>query len=45
MGARYILIVGGDEVKADAFALKNLASGKQETIPRAELAKRISQDS
>jgi len=45
MGARYVLIVGGDEVKADAFALKHLASGKQETIPRGELAKRISQDS
>jgi histidyl-tRNA synthetase len=43
MGARYILIVGEDEVKADAFALKRLASGKQETIPRGELAKRISQ--
>src|SRR3981081_2795657 len=43
MGARYILIVGEDEVKADAFALKHLASGKQETIPRGELAQRISQ--
>ncbi len=43
MGARYVLIVGGDEVKADAFALKHLASGKQETIPRGELAKRVSQ--
>jgi len=45
IGARYLLIVGEDEVKADAFALKHLASGKQETIPRGELAKRISQDS
>jgi len=43
MGARYVLIVGGDEVKADAFALKHLVSGKQETIPRGELAKRVSQ--
>jgi histidyl-tRNA synthetase len=42
-GARYILIVGDDEVKADAFALKHLASGEQQTIPRGELAKRISQ--
>jgi histidyl-tRNA synthetase len=45
MGARYILIVGENEVKADAFALKHLASGEQQTIPRAELAKRISQAS
>jgi len=39
--SRYILIVGENEVKADAFALKHLASGKQEAIPRAELAQRI----
>jgi len=37
------VIVGEDEVKADAFALKHLASGKQETIARGELAKRIAQ--
>ena len=43
MGARYILIVGENEVKAGAFALKHLASGEQHTIPREELAKRISQ--
>ena len=41
--ARYILIVGEDEVKADAFALKHLATGEQVTVPRAELAKRIAQ--
>ncbi len=41
MGARYILIVGENEVKADAFALKDLASGEQVSVPRAELAKRI----
>jgi histidyl-tRNA synthetase len=41
MGARYILIVGGNEVAADAFALKHLASGEQETVPRGELAQRI----
>jgi histidyl-tRNA synthetase len=43
MGARYILIVGENEVKADAFALKHLASGEQVTIPRTELAQRIMQ--
>ena len=43
MGARYILIVGENEVAADAFALKHLASGEQVTVPRAELAQRILQ--
>src|SRR5450631_771669 len=40
-GAKYILIVGENEVKADAFALKNLATGEQVSVPRAELAARI----
>jgi histidyl-tRNA synthetase len=40
-GAKYILIVGENEVKADAFALKNLATGKQVSVPRGELALRI----
>jgi histidyl-tRNA synthetase len=39
--AKYILIVGENEVKADAFALKNLATGEQVSVPRAELAQRI----
>jgi histidyl-tRNA synthetase len=39
--AKYILIVGENEVKADAFALKNLATGKQVSVPRGELALRI----
>jgi histidyl-tRNA synthetase len=41
IGAKYILIVGENEVSADAFALKNLATGEQASVPRAELAKRI----
>jgi histidyl-tRNA synthetase len=40
-GAKYILIVGENEIKADAFALKNLASGEQVSVPRADLARRI----
>ncbi len=36
-GAKYILIVGENEVKADAFALKNLATGEQVTVPRGDL--------
>ena len=38
LGARFILIVGENEVKADTFALKNLESGEQVSVPRAELA-------
>jgi histidyl-tRNA synthetase len=40
-GAKYILIVGENEVKADVFSLKNLATGEQVSVPRAELAKKI----
>src|SRR6202162_3118076 len=40
-GAKYILIVGENEVKADTFALKNLATGEQVSVPRAELARKI----
>src|ERR1700733_1221036 len=39
--ARYILIVGENEVKTDAFALKNLATGDQISVPRADLPRRI----
>jgi len=41
LGAKYILIVGENEVKAEAFTLKNLASGEQVAVARAELATRI----
>src|SRR5208282_2011669 len=40
-GSRYILIVGENEVKAGAFALKNLSTGEQVSVPRAELANKI----
>ncbi|HKT88836.1 MAG TPA: His/Gly/Thr/Pro-type tRNA ligase C-terminal domain-containing protein, partial [Candidatus Sulfotelmatobacter sp.] len=43
VGAKYILIVGENEVKADAFALKNLATGEQVSVARGELAARIRQ--
>src|ERR1700689_3156566 len=36
-GAKYILIVGENEVNTGAFALKNLATGEQVSVPRAEL--------
>jgi len=41
LGARFILIVGENEVKADAFALKNMASGEQVSVPRADLPQKI----
>ncbi len=41
VGAKYILIVGENEVKADAFALKNLGTGEQASVPRGELAAKI----
>jgi histidyl-tRNA synthetase len=39
--AKFILIAGEDEVKSGAFALKNLATGEQVSIPRGELAGKI----
>src|SRR4029078_9222230 len=41
LGATFTLIVGENELKAESFALKNLAAGEQVSVPRAELAKRI----
>jgi histidyl-tRNA synthetase len=40
-GAKYILIVGENEVKVDAFALKNLLTGEQVSVPRADLPRKI----
>jgi histidyl-tRNA synthetase len=40
-GSKYILIVGENEVQADSFALKNLATGEQISVPRAELVNKI----
>jgi histidyl-tRNA synthetase len=41
IGAKFILIVGGNEVQSGTFALKNLASGEQVDVPRTELAEKI----
>jgi histidyl-tRNA synthetase len=40
-GAKYIVIVGENEVKANAFAVKNLATGEQVQVARRELAAKI----
>src|SRR5208337_1959013 len=37
-GARFIVIVGENEVASDQFAVKDLASGQQVQVRRAELA-------
>jgi len=41
LGTRFALIVGENEVSSGAFALKNLATSEQISVPRAELANRI----
>jgi histidyl-tRNA synthetase len=41
VGARYVLIVGGDEVKSGTFAVKNQETGEQVSVPRGELGKKI----
>jgi histidyl-tRNA synthetase len=40
-GARFILIVGENEVKAGTFALKNLSTGEQVSVARPELVQKI----
>ena len=41
MGARFALIVGDNEMAAGQYTLKNMQSGQQETVARAELPQRI----
>jgi histidyl-tRNA synthetase len=41
LGTRFALIVGENEVSSGTFALKNLESGEQIAVPRAELAERV----
>jgi len=40
-GAKYIVIVGENEVKSGSFAVKNLSTGEQVSVTRGELAGRI----
>lgn len=37
LGAKFALIVGGDEIAAGQYALKNLATGEQTNVTRANL--------
>ena len=41
LGVRFALIVGENEVKYGSFALKNLETGEQVSVPRDELAGKI----
>jgi histidyl-tRNA synthetase len=41
LGARNVLIVGENEVKADTFALKNQQTGEQLSVPRGELVAKL----
>jgi histidyl-tRNA synthetase len=41
LGSRFALIVGENEVNSGTFALKNLLSGEQVSVPRNELAEKI----
>src|SRR5438874_3707606 len=41
LGITHVLIVGENEIKADAFALKDLNSGEQDTVARREIAHRF----
>src|SRR5438045_7024591 len=41
LGAKYALIAGENELSTGVFALKNLGTGEQVSVPRTELAKRI----
>ncbi len=40
-GARFAVILGKEEVAADSVGLKDLGSGVQHTVPRAEIVARI----
>jgi histidyl-tRNA synthetase len=41
MGARYALIAGENEIKSGQFALKNLNTGEQVTLPAAQIASKL----
>ncbi len=41
LGARFTLIIGDNEMSAGRYALKNMASGQQEDLPREEIPSRL----
>ena len=44
-GARYVLIIGDNEMAAGRYALKDMASGEQWNLTPAEIAERLRRDS
>jgi histidyl-tRNA synthetase len=43
MGAKFVIIVGENEIKADAFAVKDIRKGEQVSVARTDLARHIAQ--
>jgi histidyl-tRNA synthetase len=43
LGARYAVIIGENEIASGAYALKDMATGEQQSVAREQLAERISQ--
>ena len=41
LGARFALIVGENEMAAGRYALKNMATGEQQSLTREEIAARL----
>jgi histidyl-tRNA synthetase len=41
LGARYVLIIGDDEIAAGRYALKDMASGEQQSLTRDELVEKL----
>ena len=44
IGARFVLIIGDNEISADRYALKDMASGDQWNLTPAEIAQRLKAD-
>jgi histidyl-tRNA synthetase len=44
VGARYVLIIGDNEMAAQRYALKNMASGEQMSLTKAEIAAHLTTD-
>ena len=42
-GARHVLIVGGDELARGEVSIKNMATGEQRTVARAEIVGRLTE--
>ena len=40
-GIRFVMVVGDDEAARNEVAVKNLATGEQQVVPRAEAARLI----